>query len=200
MGFAWRWADVVQNPRFKGLTWGLLPLHSSGITACVSHVFYNQIAFLVPLQALLTCLGNATAAFAAFRIARSNGWKPSFELPAKLGLMVNLPPSPTNEPVEVKASSTDDSSAVVPPKEVSQLVGFEDLGDALAGDNDYTFLLKLFAGSAVFSYVIKYGATFFDFPFQANAWVALALIFVPSALNAYKWNRRSKDPSFEGWF
>ena len=34
MGFAWRWGDVVQNPKWKGLTWGLLPLHSSGITAC----------------------------------------------------------------------------------------------------------------------------------------------------------------------
>lgn len=36
MGFAWRWATVVDNKTWKGLTWGLLPLHSSGITACVS--------------------------------------------------------------------------------------------------------------------------------------------------------------------
>lgn len=43
MGFAWRWADVVDNPKWKGLTWGLLPLHSSGITACTYHVFYNGI-------------------------------------------------------------------------------------------------------------------------------------------------------------
>ena len=50
MGFAWRWADVTSNPRWKGLTWGLLPLHSSGITACTYHLFYNQIAVLVPLQ------------------------------------------------------------------------------------------------------------------------------------------------------
>ena len=65
MGFCWRWADVVDNPKWKGLTWGLLPLHSSGITACTYHLFYNQIPILVPLQALLTCVGNTTAAWAA---------------------------------------------------------------------------------------------------------------------------------------
>lgn len=74
MGFAWRWADVVGNPKWKGLTWGLLPLHSSGITACTYHLFYNQIPVLVPLQAFLTCVGNITAAVAAYRIAVSNGW------------------------------------------------------------------------------------------------------------------------------
>jgi hypothetical protein len=31
----------------------------------------------------------------------------------------------------------------------SSLVGFEDLGDALAEDDDYSFIAKLFAGCAV---------------------------------------------------
>jgi hypothetical protein len=43
MGFAWRWADIVKNPTWKGLTWGLIPLHTSGITACTYHLFFNQI-------------------------------------------------------------------------------------------------------------------------------------------------------------
>lgn len=43
MGFAWRWADIVENPTWKGLTWGLIPLHSSGITACTYHFFFNRI-------------------------------------------------------------------------------------------------------------------------------------------------------------
>jgi hypothetical protein len=85
-------------------------------------------------------------------------------------------------------------------EESSSLVGFEDLGEALAGDNDYSFLLKLFAGCAVASYAIKYGELFFDFPFDANVYAGLAFIFVPSGLNAYKWYRRGKDPTFEGWF
>jgi len=192
MGFCWRWGDVVQNPRWKGLTWGLIPLHSSGITACVSHLFYNQVAFLVPFQALLTCVGNTTAACAAFRIARSNGWKPPI---SKLNVVpaewIELPP------IE---EGSESAAAIITKEESQSLVGFEDLGDALAGDNDYSFLLKLFAGCAVFSYAIKYSETYFDFPFEANGGLALAFIVVPTLLNAYKWNRRSKDPTFEGWF
>lgn len=183
MGFCWRWADVVGNPRWKGLTWGLLPLHSSGITACTYHLFYNQIPALVPLQALLTCFGNTTAAYAAWRIARSNGWSPAI-LPS--WLMIDLPPM-SKEPVVGKQES-------------ASLVGFEDLGDALAGDTDYSFLLKLFAGCGFAAYAIKYGETHFDFPYEHSPYLALAVIAVPSLLNAYKWYKRSQDPSFDGWF
>ena len=186
MAFCWRWADVVANPRWKGLTWGLLPLHSSGITACTYHVFYNQIAVLVPLQAILTCFGNTTAAVAAYRIARSNGWK--FDLPFLLPKWLDIPPiEEEEEEVQLK-------------QEAKSLIGFEDLGDALANDNDYTFLVKLFVGCAVASYVVKYGETFFSFPDYADLSLGLAFIGIPSLLNAYKWYRRSKDPTFEGWF
>ena len=75
-----------------------------------------------------------------------------------------------------------------------------DLGAALAGDNDYSFLLKLFVGCAVASYTIKYGETFFDFPYTANTYLGFAIIGIPSALNAFKWYKRSQDPTFEGWF
>ena len=198
MGFCWRWGDVVQNPRWKGLTWGLIPLHTSGITACVSHLFYNQVAYLVPLQALLTCVGNTTAAYAAYRIAKSNGWtwqRPEFVPALLFGQEVEEDLPSTVEDKDVLATNP---SELLQPS--SQLIGFEDLGDALAGDNDYTFLLKLFVGSAAVSYIIKYGETWFDAPFEANGGLALAFVLVPTALNAYKWNRRSQDPSFEGWF
>jgi len=85
-------------------------------------------------------------------------------------------------------------------KEFSSLIGFEDLGDALAEDNDYTFLLKLFGGCALLSYVVKYGELFFDFPFDPSLELGVALVALPSGLNAFKWYKRSKDPSFEGWF
>jgi len=52
----------------------------------------------------------------------------------------------------------------------------------------------------VASYAIKYGELFFDFPFMASPYTALAFIFVPSMLNAFKWYKRSLDPTFEGWF
>lgn len=193
MGFAWRWAAVVDNQTWKGLTWGLLPLHSSGITACTYHLFYNRIPFLVPLQALLTCVGNTTAAIATYRIARSNGWKPEGvdeQWISTADSLFNVP-SP---------DAAADESTSLSAEESESLVGFEDLGQALAGDNDYSFLVKLFAGCAVASYVIKYGETYFDFPYDANPYAGLAFILVPSGLNAYKWYRRGQDPSFEGWF
>jgi hypothetical protein len=84
--------------------------------------------------------------------------------------------------------------------ESESLVGFEDLGQALNGDNDYSFLIKLFAGCAVASYIIKYGEIYFDFPYDANPYAGLAFIFIPTGLNAYKWYRRGEDSSFEGWF
>lgn len=51
----------VGNSRWKGLTWGMLPLHSSGLCACTYHLFYNQpsVEYLLPLQvriAILTVL------------------------------------------------------------------------------------------------------------------------------------------------
>jgi hypothetical protein len=97
-----------------------------------------------------------------------------------------------NSPTGIKTSRSKEES--------DSLVGFEDLGDALAGDNDYTFLIKLFFGCAVASYAIKYGETFFNFPYEANVVLGLAFIGVPSALNAFKWYKRSQDPTFEGWF
>lgn len=195
MGFCWRWADVVQNPKWKGLTWGLIPLHSSGITACVSHLFYNQIAALVPLQAFLTCVGNSTAAYAAYRIAVSNGWKSEWESEFLFPSMFTKE-SLTRSNAKI-ATDVVDYTLTVPGSQ--SLVGFEDLGDALAEDNDLSFLLKLYAGCALFSYLVKYGATVFDFPFEPSLFLAIIFIAVPTALNAIKWSRRSDDPTFDGW-
>ena len=152
------------------------------------HLFYNQIPILVPLQALLTCVGNTTAAYAALRIAISNGWKPPSAVDPLLEKLGMGEDSVTNEQSQQQKEESE------------SLIGFEDLGNALAGDNDYSFLFKLFAGCAVASYIIKYGETFLDFPYEANVYLGFAVIGVPSALNAFKWYKRSQDPSFEGWF
>jgi len=186
MGFCWRWADIVDQPRWKGLTWGLLPLHTSGIVACTSHLFYNSIPILVPLQAFLTCVGNTTAGYAAWRVAVGNGWRP----PAEVPLLNSFLPDGSIEQDALENKALESQS----------LVGFEDLGEALAQDNDATFIVKLFAGCAVASYAIKYGEVWFDFPFEGGLGLSLAFIFVPSLLNAYKWYRRGQDPTFDGWF
>ena len=187
MGFCWRWADISGNEKWKGITWGLLPLHSSGITACTYHLFYNQIPLLVPLQALLTCVGNTTAAYAAYRLAKSNGWQAPEQFDFLNQGDYNIREDETNQNSQTKGESPT-------------LIGFEDLGDALAKDNDYTFLLKLFGGCAVASYAIKYGELLVQFPFDANLLLGISFVFVPSLLNAFKWYKRSQDPSFEGWF
>ena len=200
MGFAWRWADIVQNPKWKGLTWGLIPLHSSGITACTYHLFYNSIPVLVPLQAFLTCVGNTTAAYAAYRIAVSNGWKME-EDNTPLYNQFKFLVKEKEQGGGVAAADDESENNVVSKKgESSSLLGFEDLGDALANDSDYIFLVKLFAGCALVSYAIKYGELLFDFPFEANLGLGVSVILIPSFLNAFKWYKRSLDPTFEGWF
>jgi hypothetical protein len=133
----------------------------------------------------LTCVGNTTAAYAALRIALSNGWTPPFK---------------QLEATVATQTYSDETAQLKSREEASSLVGFEDLGEALSGDNDYTFLIKLFVGCAVGSYALKYGETFFSFPFDANVYLALAFVGIPSGLNAFKWYKRSQDPSFEGWF
>ncbi|CAM9827915.1 unnamed protein product [Choristocarpus tenellus] len=70
MAFVWRYADTIKMPEWKGLTWGMVPLHTSGLCACTFHVFYNspEVNNIVPLQAALTCFGNATMAWATWRV------------------------------------------------------------------------------------------------------------------------------------
>eukprot|EP00966_Prymnesium_polylepis_P250753 5798190-Prymnesium_polylepis.1 len=62
MGLVWRIGSVSGNPKWKGLTWAMIPSHSSGVCACVYHFFYNaeSLQFVVLLQAALTLLGNCT--------------------------------------------------------------------------------------------------------------------------------------------
>ncbi|KAL1520182.1 hypothetical protein AB1Y20_023652 [Prymnesium parvum] len=56
---AWRCAEECSQPRWKGVPWGLLPLHTSGI---VEH------SSLAP-QAGMTCAGNTTLSLACLRLA-----------------------------------------------------------------------------------------------------------------------------------
>ena len=72
MGLAWEYAEVTNRPAWKGLTWGMVPCHASGIAACTFHLFYNSPALnsVVAMQAFLTVVGNTTCAIAAYRISK----------------------------------------------------------------------------------------------------------------------------------
>lgn len=176
MGLVWDFAETTENPKWKGLTWGMLPLHASGICACTYHFFYNpsMLQFLVSMQAGFTLLGNITCAIAAYRIARSNGWT--------LDELNPFPKSDTNP-----AGLMVDATAALPlikkePKE-SNL--------ALAG--------KLAAATLVTSYVVKYGELGLDLPFNPNAGVALAIALGLPSLTAASFYNLGKQETGEGF-
>ena len=56
--------------RWKGMTWGMMPLLGGALAACVYHFFYNspQLDVLVVIQAALTVVGNFTCWWAAYRL------------------------------------------------------------------------------------------------------------------------------------
>lgn len=72
MELIWQHAETSGNPRWKGLTWAMIPSHTSGICACTYHFFFNApiLSWIVSLQAGLTVLGNFCLALAAYRISQ----------------------------------------------------------------------------------------------------------------------------------
>ena len=70
MSMIWGHAQVSGNPRWKGMTWAMVPSHASGLCACTYHVFYNSpfLTSIVTAQAGLTVIGNSCMALAAYRI------------------------------------------------------------------------------------------------------------------------------------
>ena len=62
--------DEENLASWRFLPVAMAPFLASGFAACAFHAFYNppSINALVPLQALLTLLGNAGCAFAAFKV------------------------------------------------------------------------------------------------------------------------------------
>jgi len=132
MGMVWQMAALSGNERWKGLTWGMLPLHASGVAACTYHFFYNSpdLSFLVLLQAALTLAGNTTCAVAAARLASSNGWTPS---------MLN--------PFDQSSAAASPSAAASDPPAAAAIPG------AAAAPN----AAKLVVLTALASYGVKYG-------------------------------------------
>uniref|UniRef100_A0A2P2LE42 Ycf49-like protein n=1 Tax=Rhizophora mucronata TaxID=61149 RepID=A0A2P2LE42_RHIMU len=72
MALVWRYGEKSGFESWKGLSWGMVPLLGGAFCACTWHFFYNSesLEVLVPIQAALTVIGNATMCFAAFRICK----------------------------------------------------------------------------------------------------------------------------------
>lgn len=125
MGMVWKYAEASGNPKWRALTWGMLPLHASGVAACTYHFFYNsaEVGSLVALQAGLTLLGNTTVCIAAILIALSNGWTLQEPLDALKALSPLSPKE--SEPAEGRAE--EPAPAALRPVEVppAPLLGAE---------------------------------------------------------------------------
>ena len=181
MGLVWNYAEATDNPRWKGLTWGMLPLHSSGITACVYHLFYNSPSLnaLVALQASLTVIGNTTCAAAAFRI-----WREGVDRLESSGEASRASASSSSSAQKRGAEEEDDDDLLAP--------GWEDLGEAYKDDTNLVFALKLAAWSLVLGVAIKYGELALELPFSEQPLLpSLAIIGIPSLFNVAKWARLS---------
>lgn len=220
MGLAWRYAEAVGEPRWKGVTWGMLPLHTSGIVACTYHLFYNEpaLAWCVALQAGTTCVGNVTLAYACLRLALASGWTwqmgrdDAAQLVARFNAELAdavrggdaAAPTAAVAAGEVVTSvaATAEAEVDVDAAAAAALLGWEDLGDAWAKDGDAFFLVKLAALSGGLAYAVKYlpallpaplTDTWATLPAEAVSGAALAVIVVPTLLNCAKWYQRSQE-------
>ncbi|KAJ8601066.1 hypothetical protein CTAYLR_004502 [Chrysophaeum taylorii] len=189
MGLCWTYARATNVPQYKGLVWGMLPLHTSGIVACTYHLFFNSATWCVVVQALFTCIGNTTMAYAAYRLAIAQGWTPDDALDGPF-FSSRQEEAPVVVVVVVPPTARPSSAGTA-------LVGWEDLGDAWGEDTARAFLVKLGGLSVGSALLVK--ALPALLPFQtliAADPVALdvataALILGPTALNVAKWRQRS---------
>jgi Protein of unknown function (DUF2499)/Protein of unknown function (DUF3593) len=173
MELVWKFSQVTQNEKWKGLTWGMLPLHASGICACTYHFFYNpsSLQFLVTMQAGFTLLGNITCMIAAFRIAQSNGWNLD---------EVNPLPRSNSDPRGLVA----DGIAATPLTLVEPT------------ESNQALVAKVVGLTVALSYLIKYGSLGIDLPFEPNGAIALAMVIGIPGITAYRYYKESS--SMEG--
>ncbi|GAB0489107.1 hypothetical protein MMPV_000323 [Pyropia vietnamensis] len=166
MGLAWRYAAVSGNEAWKGLAWGMVPLHASGIAACVFHAAYNApaVGALVALQAALTVVGNTTCAFAAARVARRGR--------VLAGAPANSAAAVAAAPSGAPSAGAGTTLATVGSVEVEAPV---------------VFWAKVVVGSFLAAAVVKWGELWLNGPFEPTLPVAVAAVVVPTAVNAASW-------------
>ena len=148
-------ADVSGNKNWRNVSLAMTPFLASGLCACTFHLFYNSpsVSALVPLQALLTLLGNCACGVAAWSVVK--------------------------EGEAMKADETmkaDESKYRVPPR-VTSRSSFD-----WAPEPNAASVLKLAAWSTIGGAGVKYGellcGTFFLEPTYGKA---LAVVAAPTA-------------------
>ena len=64
--------QVTGNEKWKGLTWGMLPLHASGLAACTYHFFFNPCATPIAHHRVARAAYSAAVAARTAAMARAN--------------------------------------------------------------------------------------------------------------------------------
>ena len=173
MNLVWKFAAATGQPAWRGLTWGMLPLHASGVCACTYHWFYNapELQFLVTSQAGLTLLGNLTCFIAAYRIARANGWTVQELIPRFGSGSATSPDGLVADGLSMKPLDVQPNLLAPTPVLVGQLV----------------------AATFALSYLTKYGELALDIPFEPNAALATTMIVGIPALVALPYAKQSQE-------
>lgn len=148
-------ADVSGNKNWRNVSLAMTPFLASGLCACTFHLFYNSpsVSALVPLQALLTLLGNCACGVAAWSVVKEG------------------------EAMKIdETMKVDESKYRVTPR-VTPRSSFD-----WAPEPNAASVLKLAAWSAIGAAGVKYGellcGTFFLEPTYGKA---LAIVAAPTA-------------------
>jgi len=202
MGLVWRYADVSGNPRWKGLTWGMLPFHSSGLCACTYHVFYNAppVAGLVALQSLLTVVGDMTCWYAAYRIFEFARDNPSSTSAGALPVGWQAAADPATGATYYFSDTGETTWDVA---RISAKGAAPQVAAGAGGlESEVAYFGKLTALCIAASALVKWGELQLDFPFEPTYPAAFALIGVPTALNILTWIQRSRatDSNFNEFY
>eukprot|EP00188_Purpureofilum_apyrenoidigerum_P001146 Plantae.Rhodophyta-Purpureofilum_apyrenoidigerum.ctg16063.p1 GENE.Plantae.Rhodophyta-Purpureofilum_apyrenoidigerum.ctg16063~~Plantae.Rhodophyta-Purpureofilum_apyrenoidigerum.ctg16063.p1 ORF type:complete len:396 (-),score=21.08 Plantae.Rhodophyta-Purpureofilum_apyrenoidigerum.ctg16063:361-1548(-) len=169
MDLVWDRARRTGNERWKSLTWGMVPLHTSGLLACTYHFFYNapSLDVMVAMQAALTAAGNATMWWGASRIYSEAKTQQNGSGSSTRSALAGS----TSSASRATSSSTDD------------IVQRSTVGE----------LTKVTVISILAAVGLRYGTLYIDLPFQPSLTAAMAIVLTPTALNITKWYLRSQS-------
>mmetsp|Transcript_10394 Transcript_10394/g.10468 ORF Transcript_10394/g.10468 Transcript_10394/m.10468 type:complete len:391 (+) Transcript_10394:93-1265(+) len=167
MKLVWEHSMTSNNSRWKGMTWGMLPSHTSGVCACTYHLFYNSpsISWIVAVQAFLTVFGNSTMAYAAYRIFQ-------FENNKRNNASVE----------EINSASSSDTDANI---------NADETGLIPLNETDGELATKILVTSVLASIVVKYGELFSDIPFDPVWYAPLSIIAFSTAIHGSLYTLKS---------
>jgi hypothetical protein len=222
MGLVWSYADTSKNKGWRALTWGMLPLHASGVCACAQHFFFNapDLEWLVTAQGALTFAGNAGMCVAAGVIIEEDAKKhmerqrrretelllardASVSGGTRFALDEGRTPRAFGEASFSAAERGGENAAR--DSRVNLATYFadfdvENFATLWAGDGDATFATKIALLSLTVAAVVRgaslgFGPSFADGGEweSARGWVAGAFVVAPFAWNVLKWRRREAD-------